>query len=102
MLTRGLYASQSILLLLIDKGLERKDAYEVVQRAATRTWKEETISFRRSLSEEPIIRRMLTEEAIAAACSFEHHLAKIEDKLKALGIDQFLQCHKRSCNTQPD
>ncbi|ALJ57011.1 Adenylosuccinate lyase [Candidatus Xiphinematobacter sp. Idaho Grape] len=100
MLTRGLYASQSILLLLIDKGLERKDAYEVVQRAATRTWKEETISFQRSLSEEPIIRRMLTEEAITAACSFEHHLAKIEDKLKVLGIDQFLQRHKHSCNAQ--
>ncbi|MFZ4683555.1 MAG: adenylosuccinate lyase, partial [Terrimicrobiaceae bacterium] len=33
-ITGGLYASQSALLMLTEKGLERKDAYEAVQRAA--------------------------------------------------------------------
>src|SRR6185437_6442801 len=102
LLTRGHYASQSILLLLIDKGLERRDAYEIVQRAATRTWKKETISFQKSLLEEPTICRMLTEEAITSACSLKHHLAKIKGKLKALGINRFLQRHEHSCSTQPD
>lgn len=99
LLTRGLYASQSILLLLIDKGLERKAAYEIVQRAATRTWREETISFQKSLLEEPVICSLLTEEAITAACSLEHHTKKIEGRIRALGIDQLLLNHKRSCHT---
>ncbi len=38
-ITRGLYASQSVLLMLTEKGLDRQEAYEAVQRAAMKTWK---------------------------------------------------------------
>src|SRR6202521_665233 len=41
-ITKGLYFSQSILLELTRRGLERKSAYEAVQRAATATWKNQT------------------------------------------------------------
>src|SRR5215211_6614538 len=37
-LTKGLYFSQTILLKLTERGLERKAAYEAVQRAAMKTW----------------------------------------------------------------
>src|SRR5437773_10168007 len=40
-LTKGLYFSQSILLALTRAGVERKTAYEAVQRAAMKTWKGE-------------------------------------------------------------
>lgn len=96
MLNRGLYASQSILLLLIKKGLERKAAYEAVQRAATRTWKEENRTFQQSLLEEPLICKTLTIETITAACSQEHHFVHVVNKLQALGIDKFLQLHERA------
>src|SRR5207237_137331 len=39
-LTRGLYHSQAILLALTRAGVDRKTAYEAVQRAAMKTWKE--------------------------------------------------------------
>ena len=37
----GLFFSQRLLLALIDSGLERARAYELVQRAAMRAWEEE-------------------------------------------------------------
>lgn len=39
-LTRGLTFSQRVLLALIDKGLSRQEAYEMVQRNAMKAWKE--------------------------------------------------------------
>ena len=38
-ITRGLIFSQRVMLALIDKGLSRKKAYELVQRNAMKTWK---------------------------------------------------------------
>lgn len=34
----GLYNSQKVMLALVDKGLTREDAYEIVQRAAMESW----------------------------------------------------------------
>jgi adenylosuccinate lyase len=39
--SHGLFFSQRLLLALIDSGLERARAYEVVQRTAMRSWEEE-------------------------------------------------------------
>ncbi|MFQ5826837.1 MAG: lyase family protein, partial [Dehalococcoidia bacterium] len=39
-LSHGLIFSQRVLLALIDKGMSRQGAYEVVQRNAMRSWKE--------------------------------------------------------------
>ena len=67
-ITRGLYASQSALLMLTEKGLDRKIAYEAVQRAAMKTWKE-VGSFAENLAAEPTVAKYLTEKDIADACS---------------------------------
>lgn len=37
----GLYNSQRVMLALVDKGMSREDAYEVVQRAAMECWKKQ-------------------------------------------------------------
>ncbi len=39
-LTRGVIFSQMVLLKLIDKGMSREDAYAIVQKNATQSWKE--------------------------------------------------------------
>jgi adenylosuccinate lyase len=39
--SHGLFFSQRLLLALVDRGLERGRAYELVQRAAMRAWEEE-------------------------------------------------------------
>ncbi len=84
-LTRGLYASQSVLLLLTKKGLARKEAYEAVQRAAMRTWKE-SIPFQKSLLQEPLVSQNLSIEEVASTCSTNSHFAHIDEKFRTLGI----------------
>jgi adenylosuccinate lyase len=84
-ITRGLYASQSVLLMLTTKGMERKDAYEAVQRAAMRTWAESG-TFRDNLRDEPLIRDHLTDAEIDDACSTERHFHHVDAKFRAVGI----------------
>ena len=85
-ITRGLYASQSALLMLTEKGLERKDAYEAVQRAAMKTWKEGG-EFADNLAAEPTVSAHLDAAAIAHACAPERHFRFVDEKFRAVGID---------------
>lgn len=84
-ITGGLYASQSALLMLTEKGLERKDAYEAVQRAAMKTWKEGG-NFADNLAEEPTVAKHLSKKDIVKACAPDRHFRHIEDKFRAVGI----------------
>ncbi len=84
-ITGGLYASQSALLMLTEKGLERKDAYEAVQRAAMKTWKEGG-NFADNLAAEPTVSAHLNKDDIVKACAPDRHFAHIEDKFRAVGI----------------
>jgi adenylosuccinate lyase len=83
--TRGLYASQSVLLKLTEKGLDRKSAYEVVQRAAMKTWADGS-SFSGNLAAEPAVTEYLSPADIEDACSPNRHFRYVEDKFRAVGI----------------
>ncbi len=83
--TKGLHFSQSILLALTEKGMERKDAYEAVQRAAMKTWAGEK-PFQEYLREEPEITAHLTAEEIEALCSLEIHFRHIDGTFAKLGL----------------
>jgi adenylosuccinate lyase len=85
-LTGGLYASQGALLRLTEKGLERKVAYEAVQRAAMRTWKEK-IPLAKTLAEEPEVAAKLSPEDVAEACALDHHFKHVEAKFLAVGLE---------------
>jgi adenylosuccinate lyase len=84
-ITGGLYASQAALLQLTTKGLERKAAYEAVQRAAMRTWKEK-IPLAQTLADEPSVSEHLSAEEIQHACSLDRHFEHVDSKFKAVGI----------------
>jgi adenylosuccinate lyase len=84
-LTKGLYFSQSVLLELTRKGLERKTAYEAVQRAAMRTWQGD-VSLQANLEAEPEVRSVLSVEEIGTLCSLEVHFRHVDDTFKRLGL----------------
>lgn len=84
-LTGGLYASQSALLKLTEKGLERKAAYEAVQRAAMRTWQTK-IPLSETLAQEPEVAAHLSAGEIADACAPQRHFAHVEEKFRKVGI----------------
>jgi adenylosuccinate lyase len=85
-LTKGLYFSQSILLALTRAGVDRKTAYEAVQRAAMKTWKGEG-TFVENVKREPEITAKLSAAEIDRLCSLDIHFKHVDATFKALGLD---------------
>ncbi len=84
-LTKGLYHSQTILLELTRRGLERKTAYEAVQRAAMKTWRgDEPLA--ENLRAEPEISAVLSAQEIDRLCSLEPHLRHVDETFRRLGL----------------
>lgn len=75
---KGLIYSQQVLLKLADIGLERQEAYEMVQRNALKVW-DTGREFQSLLLEDKEIRKHLTKEDIAEIFSLEYHLKHVED-----------------------
>jgi len=65
--------------------LERKDAYEAVQRAAMKTWAGEK-TFQEYLREEPEITSRITPEEIEMLCSLDIHFRHIDQTFEKLGL----------------
>ena len=84
-LTKGLYHSQSILLELTRRGLERKVAYEAVQRAAMQTWRGDK-PLAENLREEPAVSAVLDGGEIDALCSLEPHFRHVDETFRRLGL----------------
>jgi adenylosuccinate lyase len=84
-LTKGLYYSQSILLELTRRGMERKNAYEAVQRAAMATWQGD-VSLQDNLAAEAEISALLTREEIDKLCSLEIHFRHVDETFRQLGL----------------
>jgi adenylosuccinate lyase len=74
----GLIYSETILLLLTRKGLSREEAYGVVQRNAMKVW-EQGGDFKTLLSQDEVIKRLLTQEELNAAFDIQDHLKHVED-----------------------
>jgi adenylosuccinate lyase len=85
-LTKGLYYSQSVLLELTRKGLERKAAYEAVQRAAMKTWQGE-VSLQDNLEAEPDVISVLSRTDIDRLCSLAIHFQHVDDTFRRLGLE---------------
>ncbi len=61
--TRGLYASQRLLLALVERGVSREAGYRLVQRAAARAW-DEGIALRTAVEEDAELRSQLGDLAL--------------------------------------
>jgi adenylosuccinate lyase len=84
-ITKGLYFSQTILLELTTKGLERKTAYEAVQRAAMKTWQGE-MPLQENLAAEPEIAAVLSRQEIDELCSLDRHFTHVDATFQKLGL----------------
>ena len=84
-ITKGLYHSQTILLKLTERGLERKTAYEAVQRAAMATWQGDKPLLENLKSEAEITAKIPADE-LEKLCSIDHHLRWVDDTFRRLGL----------------
>ena len=72
-LTNGLIFSQKVLLKLVEKGLKRENAYELVQRNAMRSWKDRT-SFRELLLSDGDIMKILNRNELESCFDIKKDL----------------------------
>ena len=85
--SRGLFASQSVLLKLTEKGFERQKAYEAVQRAALKTWGGDG-EFLANLSAEPEISAVLNAAELQDACGLDRHFRHVDKVFRDLGLEK--------------
>jgi adenylosuccinate lyase len=84
-ITKGLYFSQSILLELTRRGLDRKTAYEAVQRAAMATWQSEN-DFLTEVRKVPEITSVIPPCELEKLCSLEQHFRYIDQTFRDVGL----------------
>lgn len=85
-LTFGLYNSQRLLLMLIDKGLSRETAYDLVQPATMQAWDEER-PFYEIVRQHPAITKYLAPEEIDEAFNPEYHLRHVDEIFRRVGLE---------------
>ena len=84
-LTQGLVFSQRVLISLIDKGLSRQKAYEIVQRNAMKAWKER-ISFLALLKSDPEVTVQLTGTELESLFDYNYFLKHVDKTFERLGL----------------
>ncbi|MDD5596004.1 MAG: adenylosuccinate lyase [Candidatus Omnitrophica bacterium] len=83
--TKGLIFSQRVLLALMDKGLKRPVAYDLVQRNAMKTWKEGT-DFKHNLLQDPQVSRYLDQKSLDNIFTLDYYLRNVNKIYRRVGL----------------
>ncbi len=75
--TNGLIYSQKVMLALIQKGLEREKAYELVQRNAMKSWENDE-SFQKMIENDGEVMTYLNKEEIEKLFNYDNFLNEID------------------------
>jgi adenylosuccinate lyase len=86
-LTKGLIFSQRVMLALIDKGLSRQKAYELVQRNAMKAWKGNK-NFLTLLKADSEVTATLPKSELESLFDYQYYLRYIDDVFKRLGLTE--------------
>lgn len=81
----GLVFSQQVMLALINQGLTREEAYEIVQPLAMDAWSTNS-PFLQLVLASTIVREYLSEEAIKACFDYNYHVKYVDVIFKRLGL----------------
>lgn len=84
--TRGVIFSQRVLLSLIDKGMAREEAYDLVQPMAMDAW-ENVISFQELVKGNEMIRSFLTQEEVETCFDHTYHLKNVDAIFSRIGLE---------------
>lgn len=83
--THGVIFSQQVLLKLIDKGLSREEAYDLLQPVAIKAYQEKK-SFKELIQQDEMINKILTNEEIEHCFDVNYHLQAIDQIFAELGL----------------
>ena len=83
--TLGLTFSQKVLLTLVEKGMARETAYDLVQKYAMEAWEKQK-PFQDLLGSDPVISSTLTPEELKACFDPAFHLKYVDEIFARAGI----------------
>lgn len=83
--THGVIFSQRVLLTLIDKGMSREEAYDLVQPKAMEAWETET-HFKKLVEADNQITNALSKEEIDACFDTTYHLKNVDFIFERIGL----------------
>ena len=83
--TRGVVFSQRVLLALINGGLSREEAYEIVQRNAMKSW-DEGLDFRELINGEPQVRDIIPNYAMGELFDYSYYVHYVDETFKRAGL----------------
>jgi len=83
--TKGLIYSQRILVELMNKGLNRPAAYEIIQKCAMQVWRE-NVEFKEILQRDKKLRRYLSADELDACFNIKYYIRYIDKIFKKVGI----------------
>jgi adenylosuccinate lyase len=90
--SHGLYASQRLLLALVESGMLRGEAYRLVQRHALRAWDEE-LDFQELVRADDAIATAVDLDRVFALDAYTAHTDTIFERLRALRATQETAVH---------
>ena len=96
-ISKGLLFSQRVMLALIDKGLTRQEAYEIVQKNAMDSWEGKS-KFITLLKKDSKAKELLTEEEIDELFDYNYYIKHVDDIFNRLGLSPN-QWKKRKIST---
>jgi adenylosuccinate lyase len=86
-LTQGLVFSQRVLIALIDKGLSRQKAYELVQQNAMKAWKGRT-SFLELLKADSGVKVHLSHKELESLFDYNYFMRHVDNVFSRLGLTE--------------
>jgi adenylosuccinate lyase len=72
----GLFNSQRVMLALIEKGLSRDAAYDIVQRNAMKSWKA-GVQFKKLVLKDSAVKKYLSSQEIESIFNLEYYLKNV-------------------------
>lgn len=83
--THGVIFSQRVLLALIDKGMNREDAYDIVQPKAMQAWETGT-HFKELIEADEQITSKLTQAEMDDCFDYTYHLKNVDAIFNRIGL----------------
>ena len=84
--TKGLIFSQRVLVELMNRGLARPKAYDLVQEAAMRTWKEDDLEFVDALLANPQVAKLISKKEMDKIFDIDFYLRHINRIFRRAGL----------------
>jgi adenylosuccinate lyase len=82
----GVIFSQRVLLTLVEKGMNREEAYSIVQSCAHQAWNQPEGNFHELIANDARVTSQLTPKEIQECFDPQHHLKHLDEVYQRLGI----------------